>query len=611
MPTLTKRQKQIYDFIEQQINKKGFSPTITEIKKHFKLKALSGIHQHVDALISKGFLKRNENQARGLELIDNESMIQIPLAGTITAGQPIEAIEVPDETITVTKDEIGKFGRHYALRVVGNSMIDDGIYDGDVVIIKQQSTANNGETVVAIINENEATLKKIYREKNRFRLQPANPTLFPIYTKELEVRGVVVKIIRNFEKPKKIKHNTEFTQETFKYIEETDLRQRKALGQYFTPKSVREALLKQLPKTKSNPRVLDPGCGTGEFLITAQEYFKNPELFGWDIDPKLGNISKKLVPSAEIRKLDSLKKEYYEQFDFVIGNPPYFEFKPEDRIKEKFKEVINGRINIFSLFIYQSLKWLKTGGYLAFVVPPSMNNGAYFQKLRNFIIENSNIEYLHVFDNSKLFHNALQSTMLLVLKKGKNKGDYIFKKNGILIFSEKPDQLKKAFKGKLTLRDLGWQVKTGRVVWNQNKELLTDKAQGNIPLIWAHNITEQGLKVPVKNLKKPQYIKYESYDMGPAIVVNRITGSVKAAKLKASVVPKGMKFLGENHVNVIYPPAQQKEIEFKNKKNIKLTLQNIALQLSSTKKLEVIQNITGNTQISKTELENLFPLDVD
>ncbi|MBI3291111.1 N-6 DNA methylase [Candidatus Falkowbacteria bacterium] len=452
----------------------------------------------------------------------------------------------------------------------------------------------------------------MYKEKNGFRLQPANSKLKPFFVKKLIIRGKVISVIRSFDELKKrIEERKEFTDATIKYIEEADIKHRKLLGQYFTPRSVREALLKKLPSTIKNPKVLDPGCGTGEFLATAKEYFKNPKLNGWDIDSKLIDISKKNIPEAKCKIVDSLLDENYGEYDFVIGNPPYYEFTPSKETKEKFQEVINGRVNIFNLFIYQGIKWLKDGGYLAYVVPPSMNNGAYFLKLRKFIVENSNIEYLHLLDDPKIFKGALQSTMLLVLKKGKNKGNYLFRKNGILIFSEDRNYLEKAFKNKVTLHDLGYQVKTGRLVWNQNKDLLTNNSKGTIPLLWAHNIAEDGLKLMPHN-KKPQYVRSKKFDVGPAIIINRIAGSVKSAKLKTALVPPRMKFIGENHVNVIFPPEQQGKMNFDNKfSKIKITLEGIAKQLSAESKLRVVRNITGNTQVSKTELEKLFPIDVN
>lgn len=195
---LTKRGKQALDFIRTYIDKHDYSPSLEEIKKHLRLSSVSTAHYHVQTLQEAGYLKKEENQPRTLSTIKNERTIEIPLMGTIAAGQPIETIETPNETISLPRGEIIISGKYYALRVVGNSMIDEGIFDGDTVVIKKQDTADNGQSVVAVIDENEATLKKIYRERNRIRLQPANPDLFPIYRKEVEIKGVVVKIIRNF-----------------------------------------------------------------------------------------------------------------------------------------------------------------------------------------------------------------------------------------------------------------------------------------------------------------------------------------------------------------------------------------------------------------------------
>ena len=612
---ITKRQKQILDYITKYIKRNEYAPSLDETRRHFRLSSIATVHQHIEALKEKGYLRKIENQPRSIELNQKKKvsdLVAIPLLGTIAAGEPIEAIE-NKETIEVPKSQLSKSGEHFALQVRGNSMIDEGIFDGDTVIIRKQPDAENGETVVALISGNEVTLKKIYKEKGRFRLQPANPSLKPIYTKELIIQGKVLRVIRNFEELKEqIKDNKEFTDATLKYIDETDINYRKSLGQYFTPKSIREVLLSKLPNTIRKPKVLDPGCGTGEFLITARERFKNPELYGWDIDKRLVDITKQVVPEAHLKNTDALLNQDYDKYDFVIGNPPYYEFSPSEKIKKKFIAVINGRVNIFNLFIYQGIRWLKEGGYLAYVVPPSMNNGAYFQKLRKFIVDNSNIEYLHILKDPKIFHGALQSTMLLILKKGGNKGTYLFKKNGILIFSEEARYLEEAFKNNVTLHDLNFEVKTGRLVWNENKKILTNNPKGAIPLIWAHNIGENELKFPILRKDKPQYVKTKNYDVGPTIVVNRITGSINSIKLKATTIPPGMKFIAENHVNVIYPISVKRQIKLNlaPSKRINLPLKNIVKQLLSKENLEAMRNITGNTQISKTELEKLFPIKV-
>lgn len=606
---LTPRQKQILDFVIKYSERKGYSPSLEEIARHFRLRSVGTVHEHVEALRSKGYLNKEDNRSRSIRLTNNKKkggLVEIPLLGTIAAGQPIEAIENP-ETIEIPKYQLSRSDKHYALRVQGDSMIDDGIYDGDIVVIRKQATAENGETVVALINDNEVTLKKIYKERGGFRLQPANPNVKPIFTKELMIQGKVVHVIRNFEELKRqIEKKKEFDDLTVKYIEETELSYRKSLGQYFTPRSIREALISRLPNALKSPKVLDPGCGTSEFLVTAKEHFKDPDLYGWDIDQNLIRMSKKVIPEAKFKCLDSLLSEDYEKYDFVIGNPPYFEFSPSVEIRRKFRTVINGRVNIFNLFICQGLNWLKEGGYLAYVVPPSMNNGAYFAKLRQFIVENSNIEYLHVLDDPKVFHGALQSTMLLILRKGKNKRDYVFEKNGILIFSEQPNILQKEFHKATTLFELGYRALTGRIVWNQRRNLLTSSSTGSIPLIWSHNITANGL-VLNNNPQKPQYIRSQDYDIGPAIVVNRIVGQPGKGKIRAALIPRDMRFLAENHVNVIFPDKRQKLM---NGSISKKKLVEILKQLNLPEKAYSLQSITGNTQISKTELEKLFPISI-
>ncbi len=194
---LTKRQKQVLDFIKSFTDKKGYAPTLEEVKKHLRLSSISTAHFHVSKLQKLGYLKKQENRPRAMGVYDTEPMINIPLLGTIAAGQPIEAIE-NRETVKVPKSQLSKSGEHFALKVSGDSMINEGISDGDTVVIRKQPTAENGETVVALINDNEVTLKKIYREKNGFRLQPANPKLKPIFTKELMIQGKVITVIRKF-----------------------------------------------------------------------------------------------------------------------------------------------------------------------------------------------------------------------------------------------------------------------------------------------------------------------------------------------------------------------------------------------------------------------------
>ncbi|MEI7498693.1 MAG: transcriptional repressor LexA [Candidatus Falkowbacteria bacterium] len=198
MSTLTRRQKETLDYVKKYIKKHGIAPSLDEVKGYFKLSAKSSAHEQLAVLVEKGYLKKSDYAERGYELIKEEkNLISVPLSGIIAAGQPIEAIETINETVKITNT--ARFSRNvlYALRVRGDSMIGDGIFDNDIVIVKKQSAADNGDTVVAIIDNNEATLKRFYQEPDKIRLQPANPSLKPIYREEVEIRGVVVSIIRN------------------------------------------------------------------------------------------------------------------------------------------------------------------------------------------------------------------------------------------------------------------------------------------------------------------------------------------------------------------------------------------------------------------------------
>jgi repressor LexA len=201
MATLTKRQKQLVDFLENYIEEHGYAPTLAEVGQYFGLSSLATVHKHLKNLEDKGFIRRTHNHSRALEIASNvtgNGAHQIALLGQVAAGLPIEAIEGQD-TITVP-DEFVRRDSTFCLRVKGQSMVDEGIRDGDYIIVESRDAANQGETVVALIG-GEATVKKYFRENDgRVRLQPANPTMDPIYVDEenLHIRGVVVGLMRHY-----------------------------------------------------------------------------------------------------------------------------------------------------------------------------------------------------------------------------------------------------------------------------------------------------------------------------------------------------------------------------------------------------------------------------
>jgi repressor LexA len=198
---LTKRQRQILDYITDFLNEHGYAPSLREIGEHFNLSSPATIHAHIENLKNKGFLKTSYNEARSIELEPAKAnwaeAIELPLAGLITAGEPIEAIETK-ETIGVPADFITDRVNSFVLKVKGESMVEEGILDGDYVIVERNPSPRSGDVVVALLNNAYATLKKFYREAHRIRLQPANSKMKPIYAKDPLIQGVVRGVIRKF-----------------------------------------------------------------------------------------------------------------------------------------------------------------------------------------------------------------------------------------------------------------------------------------------------------------------------------------------------------------------------------------------------------------------------
>jgi repressor LexA len=201
---LTRRQKEIWDYLQDYITAHGYAPTLEEIGAHFGLSSLATVHKHLTNLERKRVISRRWNLTRAIEITQPQKAapaVELRLLGRVAAGAPIEAIETED-TLTVPEDLIRRRRNAFALRVQGESMVGEGILDGDYIVVEKRPTADNGETVVAVIND-EATVKKFYHERGgKVRLQPANPHMEPIIVKEkdLEVRGVVVAVLRKYGK---------------------------------------------------------------------------------------------------------------------------------------------------------------------------------------------------------------------------------------------------------------------------------------------------------------------------------------------------------------------------------------------------------------------------
>src|SRR3990167_997847 len=201
--TLYRRQRQIVEFLSQYIQQHGYSPTLQEIATALGVRSLATVHEHLEALVRKGIIRKYEGAVRGIELLDKKITrmpegIELPIMGYIAAGRPIDPYSDPDATYMVAPNLTSGKHRAYVLRVKGESMVDEGILDGDYVVIEERDDVTDGDIVVALLDNGLATLKRFFKEATRVRLEPANSNMAPIYATKVRVQGKVVGVIRRY-----------------------------------------------------------------------------------------------------------------------------------------------------------------------------------------------------------------------------------------------------------------------------------------------------------------------------------------------------------------------------------------------------------------------------
>ncbi|WP_246169732.1 transcriptional repressor LexA [Alkalibaculum sporogenes] len=201
---ISKKQREIYEFINDELHTRGYPPSVREICSAVNLKSTSTVHGHLEKLQTKGYIKRDPTKPRAIEVVNrNKSqkrtreIVEVPIIGQVTAGQPILAVENIEDTFPLPVDFISN-KECYILNIKGSSMIDAGILDGDYVIVEKQNTAINGDIVVALVDNEEATVKRFFKEDKRIRLQPENSTMEPIYRDDVAILGKVAGVIRRF-----------------------------------------------------------------------------------------------------------------------------------------------------------------------------------------------------------------------------------------------------------------------------------------------------------------------------------------------------------------------------------------------------------------------------
>lgn len=364
---------------------------------------------------------------------------------------------------------------------------------------------------------------------------------------------------------------------------------RKAEGIYFTPKKARDLLFEQFDKLKVKPKhILEPSFGSGEFIEDAISKYPKAKITGVEYNETLYKAYKN--ESATLIHNDFLKFSSDEKFDTIIGNPPYFV------IEEKNPKCMVGRPNMYIAFLYKCLEThLADNGYLGFVIPTSLFNCSYYEPMRKYISECCTIHFIKELDVK--YYETQQDTMLIIIQKKKDtKQNYIFKRNNSIYISPYANDLNNLVKNTKTIKELDLYVKTGDVVWNQEKEKLNDS--GTL-LIYNTNIVNGQLvlnNIPSK--EKKQYIKgfHKTPISGKAILVNRGYGNVE---YKFNYVLVDMKeFFAENHVNMILPK----------KSGTEANLEVVKKSFEDVRTCEFIQKFVGNGAMSKTEIEYVMPI---
>jgi hypothetical protein len=377
---------------------------------------------------------------------------------------------------------------------------------------------------------------------------------------------------------------------------------RQANGIYFTPKPARDRLFEVLASHAVQPTtILEPSFGSGEFLEDIKERFPTATVYGVEKDEKVYTAYKAQASNTwTLKNMDFL--EYSgEAVDLIVGNPPYFVTK----LKEP--AAMTNRGNIFVLFVYRCLKeHLKPGGVLAFILPTSFYNCSYYEPCRRYIRSHATI--LHVENLEGGFYETAQDTMLLVIQKNTaptatpSGNPFFFERGEGLFISPHAAALADLVEGTDTLATLGFRVKTGEVVWNQEKESLTDSSdQGAIPVIYSNNIVNGAVRLLDGGLggEKKQYIRGEAWKKpvtGPALVISRGYGN--KYQFNYAAVEPGFEFYGENHVNVITPKHSE----------ALANLERVKASLKDARTAEFIRLFVGNGALSKTELETVLPV---
>jgi len=423
--------------------------------------------------------------------------------------------------------------------------------------------------------------------KHKERKNPCKPPLTLI-------QGEVNKALKDAGVPHLEVPTTEFRENSKSFHSSLTKEQRLKEGIFFTPKKARDILFAKLAELGIRPtKILEPSFGSGEFLLDARRIYPTAKLTGVELNDKLFDAVK--CPGSTLISGDFLewKPKETNKHDLILGNPPYFVLKGA---KPGYEKAMTGRPNIYVLFLYKCLEeHLESDGFLAFIIPTSLYNCSYYQPMRDYIHKNTTILHLESLTKPGFYETA-QETMLMILQNKKMNDNYIFhSKTNKIYISPYYKELYELTKESKTLVELGLGVKTGNVVWNQEKQHLAD--EGTL-LIYSSNINKCELKLDnLGGNERKQYVKGITKPTlsGPVILVER--GYGHSMNLNAVLVNL-KNFYAENHINIIYPKTED-------------AVKNLEKVIESFKDLRTkkfIEYFIANGSVSATDMETLVPI---
>lgn len=383
-----------------------------------------------------------------------------------------------------------------------------------------------------------------------------------------------------------------------------DKKDKKENGIYFTSQEIIKKMIKMLGKRRFK-RILEPCYGSGEFIKELSKKYKKSRVVGIEMNEMMTELCEKNEEmkgeNIELKRGDYLKTDFEGGYDLIIGNPPFYVMKRGD-VEKDYLKYIEGRPNIFVLFILKSLKLLKTGGILSFVLPSSFKNCLYYNKLRELIDKTCEIIGIEDNEGAKWLETTQETMILCVKKKAKDNGEWVIKRGGYTIFNtkEKVKRIKELYEGSKSLNEMEFRVHVGNIVWNQHKDILS-MDENDTRLIYSSDIKDKKLiNKAYKNVEKKNYIK-KGGNNDIILVMNRGYG-VGRYNFDYCLIDMEEKYLIENHLICI---RYEKDIEKEDKRKI---YERICGSLDDERTKEFIRLYFGNGAVNTTELREIIPI---